>query len=98
VVTLEVLAAARDQRAFEDLDRTLGALPAAPVPRSAGAAAVGVSRELRGERRIPAADYLIAAAAAGRSAGVLHHDHHFDALCGVLGIESVWGSEPGTMD
>lgn len=98
VVTLELLAAARDEHAFEDLDRTLGALPAAPVTRSAGAAAVAASRELRGERRIPAADYLIAAAAAGRGAGVLHYDRHFDALCRVLGIESVWVCEPGVID
>ena len=98
VVTLELLAAARDERAFEDLDQTLGALPAAPVTRSAGAAAVGASRELRGKRQIPAADYLIAAAAAGRGAGVLHYDHHFDDLCEVLGIESVWVSKRGTID
>jgi predicted nucleic acid-binding protein len=98
VVTLELLAAARDEQAFQDLDRTLGALPAAPVTRSAGDGAVGASRDLRGERRIPAADYLIAAAAAGRGAGVLHYDHHFDALCRALGIESVWVSEPGTIN
>lgn len=66
------------------------ALPAANVTRSAGAAALGASRELPGERRIPAADHLIAAAAAGRGAGVLHYDYHFDPLCRILGIESVW--------
>jgi predicted nucleic acid-binding protein len=64
VVALELLASARHEQKFANLDRTLAALPAAPVTRSAGAAALGVSRELRGERRIPAADYLVAAAAA----------------------------------
>jgi predicted nucleic acid-binding protein len=98
VVALELLASARDETAFAELDRTLGALPAAPVTRSAGAAALGASRELRGERRIPAADYLIAAAAAGCGAGVLHYDRHFDPLCRVLGIESVWVAEPGSVD
>jgi predicted nucleic acid-binding protein len=98
VVTLELLAAARDETAFADLDKTLGALPAAPVTRSAGTAAIGASRELRGERRIPAADYLIAAAAAERGAGVLHYDHHFDPLCRALGIESVWLAPPGSID
>jgi predicted nucleic acid-binding protein len=98
VVALELLAAARDEEAFADLDRTLAALPATPVTRDAGAAALGASRELRGERRIPAADYLIAAAAAGRGAGVLHYDHHFDPLCKVLGIESVWVAKPGSID
>jgi predicted nucleic acid-binding protein len=98
VVALELLAAARDEEAFADLDRTLAAVPAAPVTRSAGAAALGASRELHSKRRIPAADYLIAAAAAERGAGVLHYDHHFDSLCRVLGIESVWVAEPGSVD
>jgi hypothetical protein len=98
VVALEVLAGARDEEAFAALDRTLTSLPAAPVTRSAGTAAIGASRELRGERRIPAADYLIAAAAAERGAGVLHYDHHFDPLCRVLGIESVWVTERGSIN
>lgn len=98
VVALELLASARSDEKFADLDRTLAALPAAPVTRSAGAAAIGASRELRGERRLPAADYLIAAAAAERSAGVLHYDRHFDPLCRALGIESVWIASPGSID
>jgi predicted nucleic acid-binding protein len=98
VVALELLASARDERRFADLEETLAALPTAHVTRSASAAALGASRELRGERRIPAADYLIAAAAAGRGAGVLHYDHHFEPLCRVLGIESVWVAEPGSID
>jgi predicted nucleic acid-binding protein len=98
VVALELLASARNEQKFTNLDRTLMALPAAHVTRSVSAAALGASRELRGERRIPAADYLIAAAAAGRGAGVLHYDHHFDPLCRVLGIESVWVAKPGSID
>ncbi len=98
VVALELLAAARNEDAFRRLDHALAALTSAPVTRSAGTAAIGASRDLRGERRIPAADYLIAAAAAERGASVLHYDHHFDALCRVLGIESVWVAEPGSID
>lgn len=98
VVALELLASASGEEAFRDLDRTLSALPAAPVTRSAGAAAISASRELRGERRMPAADYLIAAAAAARGAGVLHYDRHFDPLCRALGIESVWICEAGSID
>ena len=97
VVALELLASARDQVAFGDLDRTLAALPTAPVTRAVGEAAIGASRELRGRRRIPAPDYLIAAAAADRAAGVLHYDRHYDELCGVLGIESVWLARPGAL-
>jgi len=98
VVALELLASARDEQRFADLDRTLAALPAAHVTRSVGAAALGASRELLGERRVPAADYLIAAAAAGRGAGLLHYDRHFEPLCRVLGVESVWVAEPGSID
>ena len=98
VVALELLSTAPDQEAFADLDRTLTALPAAPVTRNAGTAAIGASRELRGERRLPAADYLIAAAAAELGYGVLHYDRHFDPLCRALGIESVWIAEPGSID
>jgi predicted nucleic acid-binding protein len=97
VVALELLAAARDEEHFATLDRTLAALPAAPVTRNAGDAALGASRELRGERRLPAADYLIAAAAAERGAGVLHYDRHFDILCPALGIASVWIAAPGSI-
>lgn len=98
VVALELLASARDEKNFANLDRTLMALPAAPVTRGSSAAAIGASRELRGERRTPAADYLIAAAAAGRGAGVLHYDRHFDPLCRALGIQSIWVAEPGSID
>ncbi len=98
VVALELLASVPDEEAFRDLDGTLAALPAAPVTRSAGTAAIGASRDLRDERRIPAADYLIAAAASERGAGVLHYDHHFDTLCRILGIESIWVAEPGSID
>jgi predicted nucleic acid-binding protein len=98
VAALELLASAPDEQAFGDLDRALRALAQAPVTRSAGDAALRASRELRGRRRLPAADYLIAAAAAERDAGVLHYDRHFDTLCGVLGIESVWIAQPGSID
>lgn len=98
VVALELLASARNEEKFGELDRTLAALPAAPVTRSVGVAAIGASRELRGERRIPASDYLIAAAAAERGAAVLHYDRHFDLLCRALGIKSVWLAEPGSID
>ena len=98
VVSLELLAAARDEAAFAELDRALHALRQAPVSRASGERAIGASRDLRGERRLPAADYLIAAAAAEQGCGVLHYDRHFDPLCKALGIESVWIAEPGSID
>lgn len=89
VAALEILASARDEEGFAALDRALAALPQAPVTASACAAALGAARELRGSRRLPAADYLIAAAAAERGFGVLHLDAHYDTLASVLGFVSV---------
>ena len=89
VAALEILASARDEAGFDALERALAALPQAPVTATVCAAALGASRELRGSRRLPAADYLIAAAAAERGFGVLHLDGHYDALASVLGFASV---------
>jgi predicted nucleic acid-binding protein len=90
VVALEMLATARDEDEFNTRAADFDALPQAPVTTSVCRAALGAARELRGSRRLPAADYLIAAAAAERSFGVLHYDRHFDVLAGVLSFPSVW--------
>ena len=90
VVALELLGASRNEDEFARLDRALSGLTLrAPVTEGVSAAAIGASRELRGSRRLPAADYLIAAAAATQGFAVLHDDAHFDVLAGVLGFESV---------
>lgn len=89
VAALEILASARDEEGFDMLDRALAALPQAPVTTTVCAAALAAARELRGSRRLPAADYLIAAAAAERGFGVLHLDAHYDTLASVLGFVSV---------
>lgn len=86
---LEILTATRDEPEFAIIDRTLAALPQVPITASACQAALGACREIGAQRRIPAADYLIAAAAAERGFGVLHADKHFDLLAAVLGFESV---------
>jgi len=89
VAALEILASARDEDGFQALDRALAALAQAPVTTTVCAAALGAARELRGSRRLPAADYLIAAAAAERGFGVLHLDTHYDTLAPVMGFVSV---------
>ena len=77
------------------MSRAFAALPQAPVTRGACAAALAAAAELGGRRRLPAADYLIAAAAAERGFGVLHEDRHFDLLAPVLGFLSVRLSSAG---
>jgi len=95
VAALEIMGSARDERDLAELDRALSALPQAPVTASVCAAALSASRALKGSRRLPAADYLIAAAAAERGFGVIHQDRHFDVLATVLGFESVRLAAPG---
>jgi predicted nucleic acid-binding protein len=89
VAALEILTVARTEREFASADAAFSALPQVPVTASACRAALGAARELRGSRRLPIADYLIAAAAAERGFGVLHADRHFDLLATVLPFESV---------
>jgi len=89
VAALEILSGARNEDEFGALSRALAALPQAPVTAAACAAALAASADLGGSRRLPAADYLIAAAAAERGFGVLHEDRHFDVLASVLGFTSV---------
>jgi predicted nucleic acid-binding protein len=89
VAALEILATARDESEFDRLDGSLAALPQAPVTETVCRAALAASRLLQARRRLPAADYLIAAAAAERGFGILHEDRHFDLLATVLGFDSV---------
>ncbi len=86
---LEILQTAPDESTFEALDRHFAALPQATVTDSVCRAAHGAMRDLGARRRLPAPDYLIAAAAAEQGFGVLHADRHFDLLASVLEFESV---------
>jgi predicted nucleic acid-binding protein len=89
MAALEILSGARDENEFVTADFVLSALPQAPITASVCRAALAAMRELKGGRRLPAPDYLIAAAAAERGFGVLHADKHFDLLATVLAFESV---------
>ena len=89
VAALEIFRTARNEREFELLTANFDLLPQAPVTATVCRAAIAASRELGARRRLPAPDYLIAAAAAERGFGVLHADRHFDLLATVLPFESV---------
>lgn len=89
VAALEILAGARNEGEFSTADFALSSLPQAPVTASVCRAALSAARELKGSRRLPTPDYLIAAAAAERGFGVLHADSHFDLLATVLPFKSV---------
>jgi predicted nucleic acid-binding protein len=76
----------------------LAVCPVVALELLAAARDEDASRELAGDRRLPATDYLIAAAAAERGFGVLHYDRHFEPLCRALGIESVLVAPRGPLD
>jgi len=99
VVALELLTTIKDATERDLLAKRLGTLRQAPINQGVCAAALSASSKLASANhpRVPATDYLIAAAAAERGFGVLHYDHHFDTLAGVLGFESVWIASPGTI-
>lgn len=98
IVVLEILATAQDSAGHARLDALMASLIQAPVDRAVCDAAVGASRELAPNHRgIPAADYLIAAAAGARGFAVLHYDGHFDRMAPILGFESVWIAAAGTL-
>lgn len=89
VAALEIFRTARNEDELEQLDSNFAALRQAPITASVCQAALSASRALGARRRLPAPDYLIAAAAAERGYGVLHADRHFDLLATVLPFESV---------
>jgi predicted nucleic acid-binding protein len=89
LAALEILTIARNELEFTGADAAFSALPQVPITATVCQAALTASRELGARRRLPAADYLIAAAAAERGFGVLHADRHFDLLATVLPFESV---------
>jgi predicted nucleic acid-binding protein len=89
VAVLEILTATRNEGEFAAADAAFAAIPQVPITASITRAALGAARGLKGSRRLPVADYLIAAAAAERGFGVLHDDKHFDLLATVLPFESV---------
>jgi predicted nucleic acid-binding protein len=98
---LEILLAARDGDAFDELAQELVALRPAPltatVIRAAQAAMRTLAHRSAGAHRIPIVDYLLAAAAGELGAAVIHYDHDYDTLAEVVDFESVWISPPGSL-
>lgn len=100
IVSMEILYSTRNTGDFADWERRLSDLREAPLDRNVASDAVAAMRDLAGQghgaHRVPITDALIAAAAARRGVGVLHHDAHFDRLAEVLDFESVWLPERPT--
>jgi predicted nucleic acid-binding protein len=98
---LEILLAARNGDAFDELAQELAALRPAPltatVIRAGQAAMRALAHRSAGAHRIPIVDYLLAAAAGELGAAVLHYDRDYDTLAEVVDFDSVWISPPGSL-
>lgn len=102
IVTLELMYSARDAQELATLESEQALLREVPVAVSAQRAAIGSLRNLAAggasRHRVPIADALIAAAAQDAAVDVLHYDHHYDRLAGVLSFASVWIAPAGTLE
>lgn len=105
IVMLEMLYATRTIDEFAALDRALRDLIQVPVNATVMETALAAMRELVEElprkprfHRLPPPDYIVAAAAAERGCGVIHYDRDYDRLATVLGFDSHWIAEPGSLD
>lgn len=100
-VMLELLYSATDGHELRRQEDAIADLRSIPLTQAVARAALGAMRELSdvqpGYHRLPATDYLIAAAAQEAGVGVLHYDRHFDRLSEVLEFESVWLAPPGSL-
>ena len=99
IVMMEILYGMSDAAAVEAEREQLDALSQIPVTASACHAAIQAMVTLAhigspGNHKVKGSDLLIAATAADRAFGVLHHDEHFDKLASVLPFDSVWFADP----
>lgn len=101
VVELELAYTARDADELDAIERALSRSRRLRLDDSTARGALAAMRELARRQpryqRMPAADYLIAAAAERAGADVLHYDRHFDRLAEVMGFESRWIAPAGSL-
>ena len=91
-VELELLYSARGKRDYADLSFQLGPLPHLELDGRASRAALNAQTALvaRGEHRLPAVDFLVAALAEVNGAVLLHYERHFDPIRRVTGQPMEW--------
>lgn len=99
IMLLELLYGLSDAATFEAERERLDELLQVPVTASICRAAIQAmvllaSEGPPGNHKVKGPDLLIAASAADRAFGVLHHDEHFDKLASVLPFDSVWFADP----
>jgi predicted nucleic acid-binding protein len=81
------------------VERTLAGLREIAVDRAVQRGVLSAMRELahegsHGAHRLPLTDLTVAVAAQITGLDVLHYDHHFERLGGLLGVRMLWIAEP----
>lgn len=89
VIQVELLAGARSDAQYQQLERALAGLAWLPVPNSVWASASRMAFQLRlSGTTIPVPDLLIAAVALDAGALLLHRDRHFDAIAASFPLQA----------
>jgi predicted nucleic acid-binding protein len=97
-----MLHSARNPAEFIALEASMDRMQTLRITGTASYAAVGALRDLSDRagpsnptlHRVGHGDVLVAAIAAEHGFGVLHYDHDFDTLAGVLSFDSLWIAPP----
>lgn len=98
-IVLELLYSARGKREYEELSFQLGRLPLLELNEQVSAAALDAQSSLaaRGDHRLPAVDFLVAALAKVNNATLLHYDRHFDAIRRATNQPMEWLARRGSL-
>ncbi len=99
-VRYELMVDARGPDEIGVVDRALEGLREVAVDRTVQRGVLAAMRELadngsHGAHRLPLTDLTVAVAAQLSGLDVLHHDHHFERLGGLLGVRTPWIAAPG---
>lgn len=100
-VRYELNVDARDADGLARVDRALEGLREVATDRAVQQGVLSAMRELadsgsHGAHRLPLTDLTVAVAALRSGMDVLHHDHHFDRLSGLLGVRTTWLGSPNS--
>ena len=98
-VVLELLYSARGKREYEELSFQLRRLPQLELDERVSDAALRAQSALaaRGEHRLPAVDFLVAALAEVNRATLLHYDRHFETIARVTKQPTEWLARRGSL-
>ncbi len=102
MVSLELLASARNGSEFDERGAQLDELPQCPILESQWSRAIEVYRELAHQggthrRSVGHGDLLIAAAAETAGVELLHYDEDFDRIAAITGQPASWIVPRGTL-